>query len=109
MNAIINDFNNDGWPDIYVNNDFYEEDYYYLNNKNGTFSEQNKQAFRHQSRFSMGSDAADINNDGWQDIITLDMLPEDEKVLKSSISDDPPEIYNYKLSFGYQQQFSKNC
>ncbi|MEO5998195.1 MAG: VCBS repeat-containing protein, partial [Chitinophagaceae bacterium] len=109
LNAIVNDFNNDGWPDIYVSNDFNEEDYYYLNNGNGSFSELNKEVFGHESHFSMGSDAADINNDGWPDIVTLDMLAEDEKVLKSSIADDPLEIYKYKLGFGYKKQCSRNC
>ena len=109
LNAIVNDFNNDGWPDIYVSNDFNEEDYYYLNNGNGTFSESNKEVFGHESRFSMGSDAADVNNDGWPDLVTLDMLPGDEKILKSSMSDDPLEIYQYKLGFGYQPQYSRNC
>ena len=109
LNAIVNDFNRDGWPDIYVSNDFYEEDYYYINNKNGTFTEKNKESFGHESRFSMGSDAADINNDGWPDLITLDMLPEDEKILKSSVSDDPLDIYNFKNKIGYHYQFSKNC
>ncbi|MEJ7770066.1 MAG: VCBS repeat-containing protein, partial [Chitinophagaceae bacterium] len=109
LNAIVNDFNNDGWPDIYVSNDFNEEDYYYLNNGNGSFSELNKQAFGHESHFSMGSDAADINNDGWVDLVTLDMLPADEKILKSSMPDDPLEIYQYKLGFGYQAQCSRNC
>lgn len=109
LNAIINDFNRDGWPDIYVSNDFYEEDYYYINNHDGTFTEKNKSAFGHESRFSMGSDAADINHDGWPDIVTLDMLPADEKILKSSVSDDPLDIYNYKNGIGYHHQLSKNC
>lgn len=109
LNAVVNDFNNDGWPDIYVSNDFNEEDYYYLNNGNGTFSESNKEAFGHESHFSMGSDAADINNDGWPDLITLDMLAENEKVLKSSVADDPPDIYQYKKSYGYAEQCSRNC
>lgn len=109
LNAIVNDFNKDGWPDIYVSNDFNEEDYYYLNNGNGSFSESNKEVFGHESHFSMGSDAADINNDGWPDLVTLDMLPEDEKILKSSMSDDALEIYRYKLGFGYQEQCSRNC
>jgi hypothetical protein len=81
LNVVIADFNNDNWDDIYVSNDFHENDYYYLNNQNGTFSEINREAFGHESRFSMGSDAGDVNNDGWVDIITLDMLPADEKVL----------------------------
>jgi len=109
LNVSIADMNRDGWPDIYVTNDFHENDYYYLNNRNGTFSEMNQQAFAHESRFSMGSDIADLNNDGWPDIITLDMLPEDEKILKSSAGDDPWDIFNMKYNIGYHYQLSRNC
>ena len=75
----VADLNNDGYDDIYVSNDFHENDYYYVNQGNGTFKEMNREAFGHESKFSMGNDIADINNDGWLDIMTLDMLPEDEK------------------------------
>ena len=109
LNVTVGDMNNDGWDDVYVSNDFHENDYYYINNGNGTFSEINREAFGHESRFSMGSDIADINNDGWLDIITLDMLPADEKVLKSSASDDPLDIYDFKFNYGYYHQYSRNC
>ena len=109
LNVIIGDFNNDNWDDIYVSNDFHENDYYYLNNKNGTFSEINEKAFGHESHFSMGSDVADFNNDGWLDIVTMDMLPKNEKVLKSSSGDDALDIYKYKMSYGYHTQYSRNC
>ena len=109
LNVAVADINNDGWDDIYVSNDFHENDYYYLNNRNGSFSEINRDTFGHESRFSMGSAIADMNNDGWQDIITLDMLPADEKTLKSSAGDDPLDIYNFKFGFGYYHQYSRNC
>ncbi len=105
----IADINGDGWDDIYVSNDFHEDDYYYINQKNGRFSEEVKEHFNHLSRFSMGSDVADINNDGFQDVMTLDMFPEDEKVEKSSVGEDPLDIYLYKLQFGYFNQYSRNC
>ncbi|WP_337043092.1 VCBS repeat-containing protein [Emticicia sp. 17c] len=105
----VADVDNDGWLDIYVSNDFHEDDYYYINQKNGTFKEAIKEHFTHLSRFSMGSDIADINNDGFQDIMTLDMYPEDEKVEKSSVGEDPLDIYLYKLQFGYFNQYSRNC
>lgn len=106
----IADFNNDGWDDIYIGNDFHENDYYYLNNGNGTFKESGAGHFGHYSRFSMGNDAADYNNDGQTDIITVDMLPPDEKTLKTYGSDENPDIYKVKLELnGYQQQFSRNC
>lgn len=109
LNVMIGDFNNDNWDDIYVSNDFHENDYYYINNADGTFTEKNKEAFGHESRFSMGSDVGDVNNDGWLDLITLDMLPSNETVLKSSVSDDPLDIYEFKMSKGYHHQYSKNC
>ena len=105
----IADFNQDGFPDIYVGNDFHEDDYYYINNGNGTFSDQLKNYFGHTTRFSMGNDVTDINHDGLPDIISLDMLPEDELVLKTSDGDD--NIQNQKLrtqKFGYHYQFTRN-
>ena len=78
----IADFNNDNYPDIYIGNDFHEDDYYYINNGNGTFTESLREFFDYSSRFSMGNDNADINGDGFPEIISLDMLPQDEKILK---------------------------
>ena len=106
----IGDVNNDGWDDIYIGNDFHENDYYYVNNGDGTFTESGAKYFDHYSRFSMGNDMADYNNDGQLDVITVDMLPQDEKVLKTYGSDENPDIYRLKLmNNGFQYQYSKNC
>ena len=88
----ICDINNDGFPDIYVSNDFHENDYLYINNGNGTFSERAVQSFAHTSRSSMGNDVGDINNDGLLDIMVLDMLPVDEKIRKQSGGEDDYEL-----------------
>ena len=110
LGLAVADINNDGWEDIYVGNDFHENDYYYVNNGNGTFTESGSKHFRHYSRFSMGNDVADYNNDGQLDVITVDMLPPDEKTLKTYGSDENPDIYKQKLVInGYQDQYSKNC
>lgn len=110
LGIAVADFNNDGWDDIYIGNDFHENDYYYLNNGNGTFSESGAKHFKHYSRFSMGNDAADYNNDGQVDVLTVDMLPYNEKVLKTYGSDENPDTYKYKLmGHGYQNQYSRNC
>ncbi|MEO5998574.1 MAG: VCBS repeat-containing protein [Chitinophagaceae bacterium] len=106
----VADLNNDGWDDIYIGNDFHENDYYYVNNGDGTFSENGANVFNHYSRFSMGNDIADYNNDGQLDVMTADMLPADEKVLKTYGSDENPDIYKLKLlKNGFQNQYSKNC
>ncbi|MDR5590013.1 VCBS repeat-containing protein [Christiangramia sp. SM2212] len=103
------DFNNDGYTDIYIGNDFHEDDYYYINNGDGAFSENLKQFFGHTSRFSMGNDAADVNNDGFMDLITLDMLPEDENVLKSSAGDDNVNLDRFRIEkLGYHPQYTRN-
>ena len=110
LGLAIADFDNDGWDDIYVGNDFHENDYYYINNGKGGFSEQGAAHFKHYSRFSMGNDAADYNNDGQLDLITVDMLPDREKILKTYGSDENLDIYKLKLGAnGYQNQFSKNA
>jgi enediyne biosynthesis protein E4 len=109
LGIVTADVNNDGWDDIYVSNDFHEDDYYYINQKNGTFKESVKEAFRHLSKFSMGCDIADVNNDGFHDVFTTDMHPEDETVEKLSLGEDAYDIYLYKLQFGFYNQYSRNC
>jgi len=105
----VSDLNNDGWPDLYISNDFSENDYLYLNNKNKGFTEVINPSVQHTSRFSMGNDLADYNNDGYIDIVSLDMLPEDEVVLKKSAGEDAYNTYKLKLSLGFGRQFSKNA
>lgn len=105
----VSDVNNDGWPDVYISNDFSENDYLYLNNKNKGFTEVLNQSIKHTSRFSMGNDLADYNNDGYIDIVSLDMLPEDEVVIKKSAGEDAYNTYKLKLSLGFGRQFSKNA
>ncbi len=109
LGIATSDFNNDGFTDIYICNDFHEDDYFYLNNGDGTFKECLKEYFGHTSRFSMGSDIADINHDGFPDILSLDMLPEDEKILKSSDGDESIDILELRINrLKYHYQFTRN-
>ncbi len=110
LGIAVADFNNDGWEDIYIGNDFHENDYYYVNQKNGKFKEAGAQHFSHYSRFSMGNDAADFDNDQHLDLITVDMLPDREDILKTYGSDESQESFRFKIDFhGYQKQYSHNC
>lgn len=105
----LSDVNMDGFTDIYISNDFHENDYLYLNDGDGTFTESIGDRIDHTSRSSMGNDIADYNNDGWPDIISLDMLPDDEMIVKMSAGEDPYDIYQLKLGFGYEKQFARNA
>ena len=109
LGVSVADLNNDGWEDIYVTNDFYEDDHCFINNQDGTFTEKGKELFGHFSHFSRGCDIADVNNDGYEDLLTVDMHSPDEVVAKTSFQRDPWDTYLYKLSFGYHYQFSRNC
>jgi hypothetical protein len=109
LGIVASDFNNDGCPDIYVANDFQGNDYLYINNCNGTFTESIAKATGHTSRFSMGVDAADFNNDGRTDIISLDMLPEREDILKTSANAETFNVYNLMLQAGYEPQYARNA
>jgi enediyne biosynthesis protein E4 len=105
----IGDFNSDGLPDIYVGNDFHDNDYLYYNNGNGTFTEGVTKSVGHTSNFSMGNDASDFNNDGKLDVVSLDMKPEEETILKASAGADPYNIFDYKnKEFGYHFQYPRN-
>lgn len=104
----ISDVNKDGFQDIYVSNDFHENDYLYLNTGKGTFNQVLEQAIPHCSRFTMGNVVADINNDTWPDILTLDMLPRNEPTIKSTAGEDSYEIYRFKLDYGFHYQYSRN-
>ncbi len=104
----ISDISNDGYPDIYISNDFHENDYLYINNGNGTFSEKLAESMGHTSRSSMGNDIGDFNNDGLLDVIVVDMMPDEEKIRKQSASDDDYELYEIKKAHGYNHQFTRN-
>ena len=108
LGVSVSDFNNDGWPDMYVTNDYVEEDYMYINNRDGTFINRAKEDFGHLSNFSMGCDVADINNDGWTDVFTLDMLPEDNKRQKLLYMPDNYEVYNNQVQNGFYHQLMRN-
>ncbi|HEV3411211.1 MAG TPA: VCBS repeat-containing protein [Puia sp.] len=108
LGVVVSDFNGDGWPDIYVCNDYIRNDLLWLNNGDGTFTNCIASALRHQSYSSMGTDAADINNDGLPDLITLDMQPETnerKKMMYSFLSDQRHQL---EMDKGYEQQYIHN-
>ena len=109
LGLAVGDINLDGYPDMYIGNDFHENDYLYINQKNGTFKEQITDYITHTSTFSMGVDIGDLNNDGWNDIMSLDMQPYTPSVLKASEGEDAFGIYNFKRNFGYNHQYSRNA
>lgn len=104
----VDDVNDDGWPDLYVSNDFTENDYLYLNQKNGTFKESLDSLISNTSRYSMGNDLGDLNGDGLPEIFTTDMLPEDPEIWMKSVGEDKAEVYQIKKQFGYGDQYVRN-
>src|SRR5450432_243207 len=108
LGVTIADVNKDGWADIYVSNDFFERDYLYINNKDGTFTESLEKYIRELSMNSMGADIADINNDGYPDIYVTDMLPESDARIKTKTSFDNWDKYQEDIANGYYKQFVRN-
>jgi len=108
LGIAVADVNRDGRPDVYVANDFFERDYLYLNNGKGTFREVLEDAMPVSSYFSMGVDIADVDNDGWPDIYTSDMLPEDDDRLKTTQSFEPWTLYDSKAREGFDHQLMRN-
>ena len=108
LGVSVGDINQDGWMDIYVSNDFFERDYIYLNNHDGTFKESLVDMIKSTSAASMGGDMADINNDHYPEIFTTDMLPEHNDRLKTKTTFDNWENYKIGVDFGYHSQFTRN-
>ena len=108
LGITVGDVNGDNYPDIYVSNDFFERDYLYINQKNGTFKDELEDCVQHTSYASMGADIGDINNDGYSDIFTTDMLPADDYRLKTTLSFDDIDLYHLKEKNGFYHQFLQN-
>ena len=108
LGVVASDLNGDGCPDLYIANDFQEDDFLYYNNCDGTFTESIATSVGHTSHASMGVDAADFNNDGRPDLMVLDMLPEREQTLKTSANAESFDVYNQKLEAGYHPQYARN-
>jgi len=108
LGVVVSDVNLDGWPDIYVGNDFHENDFLYINQQNGTFKDVLESSMQQTSRYTMGVDFADFNNDGFPDLIAADMLPADPKILKASQAEEVYDVFDFKLGFGYNYQYSRN-
>ena len=109
LGVTVGDVNGDHLPDLYVSNDFYERDYLYINQGNGTFKEEIEQWMSHLSHASMGADMADINNDGYPEIFTTEMLPDDETRLKTTTLFENYNIYQLKQDRGFFHQYMQNC
>jgi hypothetical protein len=109
LGVSVADINEDGYPDVFVSNDSYERDYLYINQKDGTFKDEFEKQMTHASFSSMGADIADINNDGYQDVFTTDMLPGEDFRLKTLGSFDNIDLYRTKERVGFYHQFMKNC
>ena len=108
LGVAVADINLDGWPDMYIGNDFHENDYLYINQKNGTFSDQSNNQLAHTSQFSMGVDVADVNNDAYPEIVSMDMLPYDPYMIRRSLAEDDYNIFQQKIAYGYSYQYSRN-
>src|SRR5438309_7695096 len=108
LGVVAGDLNGGGCPELYVANDFQEDDFLYINNCDGTFTESGTTALGHTSHASMGVDAADFNNDGRPDLVVLDMLPDREKILKTSANAESFDVYLEKLAAGYHPQYARN-
>jgi hypothetical protein len=111
LGVAVGDLNNDNYPDIYVGNDFFENDYVYINQQDGTFQDlitSSPQSLGHTSHYSMGNDIADMNNDGLADILSLDMLPEDLQTYKTSGLEFPFQTYSNYLRNGFAPQYMQN-
>ena len=108
LGLAIADINNDGWPDIYIGNDFHESDYLFINQGDGTFIDEASKYFDHTSMFSMGVDIADFDQDGWQDIVSLDMLPRTHFQQKVHAGLDNYERARMLADNGFGHQFSRN-
>ena len=109
LGIVASDINLDGYPDLYIGNDFHENDYLYINQRNGTFRDISDSALMHTSRYSMGVDIADANNDGLPEIFSADMLPSDPAVLKRTPGEESYDVFNMKISYGYSYQYSRNA
>lgn len=108
LGVCVADINLDGYPDIYVGNDFHENDYLYINQCNGTFKEEATNCMMHTSMYSMGVDVADVNNDAFPEIVSMDMLPSDPYILKRSEGEDQYDVFNLKINNGYSYQYTRN-
>jgi hypothetical protein len=108
LSISVGDLNNDGWPDLYVSNDYIEADYMYFNNGDGSFSEKLKESTKHISNFSMGSDMADFNNDGLLDIMVVDMVAEDNYRIKTNMSGMSTEKFYNAVANGFHHQYMMN-
>ncbi|WP_339874456.1 VCBS repeat-containing protein [uncultured Algoriphagus sp.] len=108
LGITIGDVNQDSWPDIFISNDFFEKDYLYINNQDGTFTESLEQSMRSISAASMGADIADINGDGLLDIFVTDMLPEPQTRLKQVTTFENWDKFIFNKSHGYHYQYSRN-
>lgn len=108
LGVTVTDVNQDGWPDLYVSNDFFERDYLYINQQDGTFADELPQRMGHISQFSMGADAADLNNDGYPEIFVTDMMPATDQRLKTTTNFESYDVHQRKLANDYYEQYMRN-